>query len=65
MAEDSCWGYVESLARFCLEMAVVADRLEDWIGMMVSCGFLQHLSLGFADIMDTGMGCRAYVQFAM
>ena len=50
MAENSCWGYVESLARFCLEMAVVADGLEDWIGIMVSCGFLWTFVIGFANI---------------
>lgn len=45
MGEDSCWGYIEGLSRYCLEMAVVADGLEDWIWRMVSCGFF-----GFADI---------------
>lgn len=45
MSEDSCWGYFECLARCCLEVAIVADGLENWIWIMVSCGFF-----GFVDI---------------
>lgn len=47
MGEDSCWGYVECLARYCLEMAVVADGLEDWIWRMVSCGFSLDLLISY------------------
>lgn len=32
MGEDSGWGYVEGFARYCLEVTVVADGFEDWIG---------------------------------
>lgn len=65
MAEDSRWGYVEGLARYCLEMAVVADGLEDWVWMMISSAFLNLWAWDLLISYDIGMGFRAYIQFAM